>query len=119
MMVLNLKNHICLVYWMNVTYLLGNGFDINLGLHTQYNCFLDYYKKQDHDYNNRVISQFKEKNERKEVWSDLEKNLGYFVSYFETEDVNDIESFIFDIQDSLSKYLIKEDVDFSLQTIIC
>ena len=32
---------------MNITYLLGNGFDLNLGLHTKYEDFYDYYLKQD------------------------------------------------------------------------
>ena len=28
---------------MNITYLIGNGFDLNLGLRTRYTDFYDYY----------------------------------------------------------------------------
>ena len=28
---------------MNITFLIGNGFDLNLGLKTTYHNFLDYY----------------------------------------------------------------------------
>ena len=30
---------------MNITFLIGNGFDRNLGLATSYSEFVDYYKK--------------------------------------------------------------------------
>ena len=31
---------------MNIVYLIGNGFDLRLGLPTRYEDFLEFYKKQ-------------------------------------------------------------------------
>ena len=31
---------------MNITYIIGNGFDVNLGLKTRYQDFYDYYQNQ-------------------------------------------------------------------------
>ena len=33
---------------MKITFLIGNGFDINLGLKTKYKEFVNYYKKIDY-----------------------------------------------------------------------
>ena len=43
---------------MNVLFILGNGFDINLGLHTGYQDFYEYYLKQPST--NPVIVKLKE-----------------------------------------------------------
>lgn len=42
---------------MNVTFLLGNGFDLNLGLSTSYKDFYSYYtKKEPNDFIAKSIS---------------------------------------------------------------
>lgn len=45
------------IYTMNITYLIGNGFDLNLGLKTRYRDFYDYYVKQPS--NDDLIKKFK------------------------------------------------------------
>ena len=43
---------------MNITFMIGNGFDINLGLSTKYTDFINVYRKiQDQD--NELIRKFK------------------------------------------------------------
>lgn len=44
---------------MNITFLIGNGFDINLGLHTQYSSFLREYLKENPE-DTDEIKKFKE-----------------------------------------------------------
>lgn len=57
---------------MNITFLIGNGFDINLGLKTQYISFYPYFIKQASE--NNMIKNWINENER--LWADLEEKLG-------------------------------------------
>lgn len=58
---------------MNITFLVGNGFDLNLGLRTSYETFYKYYiKKEPHD----LIAKFIKDDYR--LWADLELGLGEF-----------------------------------------
>ena len=63
---------------MRVTFLIGNGFDINLGLNTRYKDFIDVYKKPNEN-DDVVIKTFKNHLvENKENWSDAELAFGKF-----------------------------------------
>lgn len=57
---------------MNITFLIGNGFDINLGLRTRYSCFYPYFIKNAQK--NNMIKSWLDGNER--YWADLEEKLG-------------------------------------------
>lgn len=57
---------------MNITFFIGNGFDINLGLKTRYFCFYPYFIE--HARTDNMIRNWIDGNER--FWSDLEEKLG-------------------------------------------
>ena len=60
---------------MNVTFLIGNGFDLNLKLNTRYSDFYKYYIENDpKDLLSKSIK------DDYEMWSDLEVGLGEFLS---------------------------------------
>ena len=62
---------------MNVTFLIGNGFDINLGLRTKYTDFIEIYREiQPQD--NEIIKRFKRNVIEKNLprWSDAELAFG-------------------------------------------
>ncbi len=62
---------------MNVTFLIGNGFDINLGLRTKYTDFIEIYREiQPQD--NEIIKKFKGNIIKKNLphWSDAELAFG-------------------------------------------
>ena len=40
---------------MNITFLIGNGFDLNLGLATAYSDFVKYYKETDAEVVSRIF----------------------------------------------------------------
>ena len=82
---------------MNITFMIGNGFDLQLGLKTRYIDFYNYYIAKN---NNDMIA--KSINENYDLWSDLEVGLGEFTS---TLSNNDIESFL-DSKRNLEKHLI-------------
>lgn len=106
---------------MKLLYLIGNGFDINVGLHTSYLEFLQYYLQQAPNtgldkvgirYVNRLKEDIKE---NIILWSDLERQYGKHMSKLghmgsdvysigeEFDIIND------DIRDHLSKYIGIED----------
>lgn len=65
---------------MNVTFLIGNGFDLNLGLDTRYTDFLKDYLKDD-PRDSDEIKAFKEdikKKETENLWSDAELAFGRY-----------------------------------------
>lgn len=57
---------------MNITFLIGNGFDINLGLKTKYSDFYPYFERKASESN--IIKKWLRDDEL--LWSDLEEQLG-------------------------------------------
>ena len=67
---------------MNVTFLIGNGFDLNLGLATAYSDFVKYYKGTAAD--TEVLRKFrKDINENEARWSAAEIEMGQYSGAFE------------------------------------
>ena len=69
---------------MNITFLLGNGFDINIGMQTRYNDFYKYYLQQTD--NNEHILALKDCIAT-ENWSDLEEEFGKYTSKLSDENM--------------------------------
>ena len=104
---------------MNVVYLIGNGFDLRLGLPTSYPEFWKHYEKQPPEYesNNAQIAESiakykhiisKKLEEEDNDWKDLEMALGKLSVEFK-DDVAGLRSFYFDLLMSLDKYLLMYD----------
>lgn len=106
---------------VNVLYLLGNGFDLRLGLPTSYVDFLEYYQNQEPLYVKdesdtgeskslfyyksklfELVEKLKEKGDPR--WSDLEVILGKHTSVFD-KDIEDFREFYTDLNTTLAKYL--------------
>ncbi len=65
---------------MNVTFLIGNGFDLNLGLKTSYKDFLDYYIKNNEE-DCDIIKCFKNDiNKDITLWGDAELAFGQYTA---------------------------------------
>lgn len=94
---------------MTVTYLIGNGFDIALGLDTSYRSFYDkVLVPLTSDTSNTII---KEICSDKDAWADMELSLGQL-----TSDQIDPESFFdnkIEIEELLERYLFNEQEAFS------
>ena len=71
---------------MNIVYLIGNGFDRNLGLKTSYQDFYRFYKTQVS--NNENVQKVKEmiSSQQSDLWSDLEIALGQISKEFNNTD---------------------------------
>lgn len=87
---------------MNILFLIGNGFDINLGLETSYNDFYNFYVNQESK--NDLIKKFKKTIKLdKNLWSDLELKFGEY-----TDELKNYEEFnecYNDISKNLSLYM--------------
>ena len=99
---------------MNILYVIGNGFDLNLNLNTSYEHFFEYYKNQTNK--NEIISKLKESIKgKKKDWSDLELTLGEYFKEISSEEEFDL---IFDdIKFNLSQYLRDQEANFDISDI--
>ena len=99
---------------MKVVYLIGNGFDLNLGLKTSYSDFYTYYLNIES--NDAQIAQLKEHlkydkdNKGKyRYWSDLEIAMGEYTKKFSRRE--DMEKVYNDLNDNLRDYIMKIEQD--------
>lgn len=84
---------------MNITFFIGNGFDINLGLSTRYSDFYPYFLNNASDKN--IIKCWIDGKEK--LWSDLEEKLGQEISKIPE---GKLEQF-YDDKDELDRLLIE------------
>lgn len=88
---------------MNITFLIGNGFDLNLKLNTRYSDFYKYYIKNDP---NDLISKSIKKDY--EMWSDLEVALGEFLKNINENQIVEFLDSKSTLEMMLSEYLTLE-----------
>jgi hypothetical protein len=99
---------------MNILYIIGNGFDINLGLKTKYSDFYKYYQSQFSK--DQLVNKLK--NEIAvgiDNWSDLEVAFGKYMV-----NINDREEFDMvydDIVINLGEYLENEEKEFDFSKV--
>ncbi len=98
---------------MNVTYLIGNGFDLGVGLETGFDHFLKYYIDLPSEDEN--IAKFKAtiKKETIELWADFEKCFGEYIANFNNDTIDNYIAIYEDVLSELNKYLNKENDKFS------
>ena len=88
---------------MNITFLIGNGFDLNLKLKTRYTDFYKYYIENDpKDLLSKSI-----KNDY-EMWSDLEVGLGEFIKDIDESQIEEFLDSKSTLEKMLSEYLTLE-----------
>ncbi len=91
---------------MQILYIIGNGFDLNLGLKTSYNHFYEYYKTVESD--NVNVQKLKDHiSKTYDSWSDLELALGDYTQHLEK--TNEYDEISINIGEELSKYLHLEE----------
>lgn len=88
---------------MNITFLIGNGFDLNLKLNTRYSDFYKYYIKNDPK---DMLSKSIKKDY--EMWSDLEIGLGEFLKNVNDNQIDEFLDSKSTLERMLSEYLTSE-----------
>lgn len=112
---------------MKIVYLLGNGFDINIGMDTRYSDFYKFYNnvstsnEKIKKLKNSIREYMRKKENNEEItteevnWSDLELALGKYCKEF--NNIEDFEEVYNDLVDNLGEYIEGEEnlYDFTLQ----
>lgn len=94
---------------MNITFMIGNGFDL---LKTGYKDFYKYYIERTKDDNDDIISRSVEKNY--ELWADLELGLGRFLKDIDATQIDDFLDSKANLESILTDYLAKESAKFNI-----
>lgn len=92
---------------MIITFMVGNGLDISLGLKTKYTDFYEYYFNKKKNVKNDIMKSI---NNDFELWANLEKRLGEYTSRINSNE-KEIDKFYddkYDLDCELRKYLRKE-----------
>lgn len=97
---------------MNIVYLIGNGFDINIGLKTRYKDFYDYYLSLDPTSDNEQVKKLKTHLKEKlstedKYWSDLEIALGNYTTNFSS--LEELELSYNDLNDKFREFILGVD----------
>lgn len=93
---------------MNITFLIGNGFDLNLGLKTSYKDFYRYYNAQPSK--SELIEKLKKNIGVNHInWSDLEVALGKYTEHLNYQEFDEIYD---DIHTCLADYITQAEKDF-------
>lgn len=85
---------------MNITFLIGNGFDINLGLKTRYTDFYPFYLSKKHD--DVISSAIAHDYDR---WADLELALGQLLKEIAPEQIDEFLDSKATLEYDLAEYL--------------
>ena len=93
---------------MNILFMIGNGFDLNVGLYTRFKDFFSTYLKIPN--NDDRIKKFKEEIEAEiETWADFEKQIGVYAKNYNTSTQDDYIYCLDNFLDELINYLRKQE----------
>ena len=92
---------------MNITFMIGNGFDLNLGLKTSYKNFYEYYiENSDEDIISKSIK------DNYELWADLELGLGEILKDVKESEIEEFFDSKANLERLLTTYLTKQNKRF-------
>lgn len=100
---------------MNITFLIGNGFDIGLGMKSSFKDFFQVYLKE-YELNHGKLDGLAEAIQQdKDTWSYFEKQLGNYTEKFTIKNINEFKNQVKDFEVKFMKYLIglEQKLDFS------
>lgn len=105
-----------------VTFIVGNGLDISLGMKTSYRDFFNYVESNHLHPENRI---YKAIHESPETWADFELSLGHYTNYIEKTPEKDRkkESILFheelaELIDDLADYLDLQEKGANLEEVV-
>lgn len=102
---------------MQITFLVGNGFDISCGLNTSYDDFYKWYCKQEESELSHVNAFRKAIDLNKENWADFEEALGQYTKHFTVDTIQQFIECYEDASKRLMEYLQQESNRFEEEII--
>ena len=101
---------------MNILFLIGNGFDLNVGLNTRFKDVLKSYLKESSE--DPRIQKFKKDIDKDfENWADFEKQMGVYTENFTVETIDDYCFCMKNFKESLVEHFEKEEkkIDYKVK----
>ncbi len=92
---------------MNITFLIGNGFDVGLGMNSRFKDFFPTYQKNSEN-KESIVKQLSDeiaKDKNYETWSDFEKAIGEYTEKFDSKTKNNLIQQLKDFQNEFIEYL--------------
>ena len=94
---------------MNITFLIGNGFDIGMGLHSKFSDYFSQYVEESKD-KDRIFKEFADEiDENRTEWSYFEKKLGEYTEHFTIDTQDKYKAKLRDFEVGFIKYLREEE----------
>lgn len=94
---------------MNITFLIGNGFDVGLGLHSKFSDYFPKYIKESKNKSKSLLELSNDIDANREEWSYFEKKMGDYTIKFSKETISNYKSQIKDFEINFIKYLQEEE----------
>ena len=108
---------------MNITFLIGNGFDVDQGIASSYSKFYEWYydrssdKKHVEDFRKNIKDDItRDVPDDEKTWADFELGLGRYTAKFTKEKVEDFLDCLEDGQENIRKYLLEQEEKFNPDT---
>lgn len=98
---------------MIFTYLIGNGFDLGIGLKTGFSHFLEYYINTFSSLDDVVDFKEEVKQDTIELWANFEKKFGEYIANFNDDTLKNYITIYENILYELNAYLITENDKFA------
>lgn len=101
---------------MRITFMVGNGFDLGLGVKSSYGAFYDWYcqipstKTHVRKFKNSIMADMtRDAPDEEKTWADFELGLGAYTSNFTKETVDQFLECYEDAQEGIAEYLTKQE----------
>lgn len=104
---------------MNITFLIGNGFDVGLGMKSRFKDFFPIYKEKSANKPEKIRKLSEEIDADYETWADFEAALGEYTSKFNVETKQDFLAQVRDFEEEFIEYLKRQEeiLDYKKQDI--
>lgn len=90
---------------MNITFLIGNGFDVGLGMKSRFKDFFPIYKEKSQNKESRIKQLSDSIESNYDTWADFEKALGEYTLKFTSENKQDFIDQVKDFETEFIAYL--------------
>ncbi|MBR4828532.1 MAG: bacteriophage abortive infection AbiH family protein [Muribaculaceae bacterium] len=95
---------------MRIVYIIGNGFDLSLGLKTKYSDFYNYLNQKKEECSSQLKELLKEVKSDCELWSKMEIAFGLYTKNLKT--VQELKDLYGELNVYFNEYLLKEEARF-------
>ena len=92
---------------MRIVYIIGNGFDLSLGLKTKYSDFYNYLNQNYESCSPSLRGLLKDVGADCELWSNMESALGLYTEKLKTD--QELKDLYEELNTRFNKYLLREE----------